>query len=287
MSIAPASPTREDELAASLAALSDSPIAQEARAYAETLATRREQRRRAAKAAAPLGAALTLLLVVSGTVGLRHQTSAAAEPTIYASRTGQIRTLLLEDGSTLTLDTASRVAVRMEAGARRLSLIEGRAAFDVAHDANRPFSVTAGNMTVTALGTRFSVTALPSDTAVTLVRGRVRVAAVRAGEVTLTPGQSTELRKDKSLAPPHATVSGDALAWQKGELDFRNVPVAAALEQANRYFGVKIALSDPHIGQRRIDGLFRAGDSRALIATLCSYFDLKVISRRENLVTLG
>ena len=71
----------------------------------------------------------------------------------YDTAVGERRAISLEDGSTIELNTNSRVRVRLARGERRLWLEKGQAMFAVAPDKARPFLVTAGDTTVRALGT--------------------------------------------------------------------------------------------------------------------------------------
>src|SRR5688500_15973040 len=63
----------------------------------------------------------------------------------------------LTDGSTVELNTGTRLTVHVDDESRRVELVAGEATFSVAHDPTRPFIVTAGEATVRALGTRFNV----------------------------------------------------------------------------------------------------------------------------------
>lgn len=105
------------------------------------------------------------------------------------------RTLELEDGSTVTLLTPeTRVAMgTSEPGERGLVLATGRAEFDVTHRPGRTFTVTAGGVMVTVLGTRFEVDRRSQDVRVSVTRGRVAVTwdggrrLLAAGESDLFP----------------------------------------------------------------------------------------------------
>ncbi len=75
----------------------------------------------------------------------------------YETLVGEQRTVPLADGSIITLNTSSRVHVRLGAKERRISLLQGQAQFEVAKDASRPFIVSVGRGEVRALGTAFDV----------------------------------------------------------------------------------------------------------------------------------
>jgi transmembrane sensor len=93
----------------------------------------------------------------------------------YATDIGERRSITLTDGSTIDLNARSRVRIRFSKGERDVELIEGQALFGVAHDATRPFIVSAGNTAVRAVGTQFDVYRKRGGTTVTVVEGRVAV----------------------------------------------------------------------------------------------------------------
>ena len=75
----------------------------------------------------------------------------------YRTALGEQRLVTLADGSRLRLNTDSAVRVRLGSGLRRVELLRGEAFFEVAHDAARPFIVSADGARVRAVGTKFDV----------------------------------------------------------------------------------------------------------------------------------
>jgi transmembrane sensor len=64
--------------------------------------------------------------------------------------------------------------------------------------------------------------------------------------------------------------------WPSGRLDFENTPLAAAVDEANRYGRHKIILSDPRLGALQVSGVFRAADTAGLAQSLAGVFGLQV-----------
>lgn len=228
-------------------------------------------------------AAALLLVVLAGFWFLRASSGApngtlvaAAEPTV--SRVGEIRTVKLADGSTVTLDTDSAIEVRLSSDLRLVRLVRGRARFDVSHDAARPFKVEAGGRTVTALGTLFDVGFEPGGVRVSLLRGSVDVRGLApAGSVAavtrLSPG---ECFTDRLRAPQVVKAPPGAQQWVSGMLDFDGVPLGDVLEQTNRYSARKIRLGDPSLAGQRVTGGFRPLPVDELAAALAAAFSLRV-----------
>ncbi len=118
-----------------------------------------------------LAAALTLALVGGAVTVLWH----LAPDAVYTSAVGERRILRLADGSTVELNSRSRVRVRFSQEQRDVELLEGQALFEVAKDAHRPFVVRSDSLRVRAIGTQFDVNRKTTDTTVTVVEGRVSV----------------------------------------------------------------------------------------------------------------
>lgn len=118
---------------------------------------------------------------------------AGTRPTVRYSSGATRRAITLDDGTRVYLDVASVIDVRFGPTSRDVTLVQGRALFDAAHDSARPFVVTVGTDRVTALGTLFQVDRAPAEVIVTLAQGAVTVTNRTTDEaVRLSPGE--ELR---------------------------------------------------------------------------------------------
>ena len=197
-----------------------------------------------------------------------------------ATPVGEIRTVKLPDGSSVTLDTGTILRWRFSDSARRLALMRGRARFAVAHNPGRPFVVMAGGGQVTAHGTLFDVSLMPGrSVSVTLLQGVVEVdgavGADRARPTTLAPGQALAFSRDQP-APRLRRVPVAAQTWPTGMLTFTGTPLSQAVAEANRYSRIPIRLATADLGQLQVSGAFHAGAARPFADSLAATFDLQV-----------
>lgn len=269
-----------------------SPVVADARAYAdarhETLERQRLSRMRLFKFGFVGLAATTAcvaLLVIAGPLDF-------FQPTVLTTGVGEIRKERLADGSAVILDTDTRIEVKLGSNERQLTLRSGQAHFDVAHDPQRPFTVSFGRGAVTAIGTSFDVSALPSTNSVTLLSGKVVVtadpgSADKAIKLKLEPGQRVSVTKEGKLTSPITVDPISASAWQHGRIDLSDLTLDEALARVNRYSTTKIVVNDEALSDRRISGIFQAGDTNAVTEALCAYFDLSVLKRSERTIVLG
>lgn len=197
----------------------------------------------------------------------------------FATQIGEARSVPLADGSSVDLNTASRIAVTYGADRRDVALETGEAWFDVAKDRHRPFVVSAGPARVRAVGTAFTVRRLGDDVRVTVTEGvvelwredapeRAPVRVAAGGQALLTPARAVL----STLAPD--TLDG-GLAWRTGRVVLRDVPVEEAVAEINRYNERPIEIA-PDARGGRIVGVFRARDPEGFARAAAIALDLSM-----------
>ncbi len=276
-------------------------LAQETRR--RVAARKRKQQRRNFAIAASFAVAAIAGFAVSG-MSLRDLTDlpdqarhALAGESVYRTAVGERRAVTLEDGSVLTLNTDSRAVIRYREHTRGVTLLHGQALFEVAHDASRPFVVTAGNRTVTALGTAFDVRLSSSALEVVLIEGRVAVADTGAAEdggvaapALLAPGEQLVVATADSAASVPVIRKTDverAVSWREGHLIFRSDRLDHVIAEVNRYSTRRIELADSRLGELRISGIVNTGNTAVFVETMTSYYPLQVIDSNHDRVLLG
>lgn len=209
----------------------------------------------------------------------------------YRTQIGERRAISLADGSTVELNTNSQVRVRLSKAQRSLILDKGQAMFVVAHDAGRPFVVTAGDTAVRAIGTRFEVYRANDAVRVILAEGRVQVSktsaqgAFRLAPVILTAGQRVDVVRAAPVKPVHVDVAA-ATGWTTGRLTFKDVPLAEAVAEVNRYSRRQVVLGPGAPADQRVNGEFDAGDTETFARGMAALLDLKSTPRPDGGVEL-
>lgn len=226
-------------------------------------------------------AAVVVAAGLAAMVALHRVDRTASLPVAHYANSGmQQQTIELSDGSRVHLDVGARLDVQLSDAARKLDLLEGRAYFEVAHDASRPFAVEAGGVRTVALGTRFQVALAAGGVTVTLAEGSVEVSAqAPAGwKELLRPGD--QLRSDATAGDRvrHDVDTALVLGWSSGRLVYRSAPLAEVLDEINRYASVKLQLGDDSLGTLPVGGTFVAGaDSARVAAALAAALPLSAV----------
>lgn len=221
------------------------------------------------------GAAAAAVTVAAAGVGLQVRN------TRVRTRIGEVRLVPLPDGSSMTLNTASRATIDFSGTARRIRLVEGEALFDVAKDSSRPFLVEAADTQVRAVGTSFVVRRLQDQPVQVLVREGVvevkREAALAAKPVRVRANTRAVAAKDGAVDASAVTAAEVTreLVWREGLLAFEDVPLQQAIAEFARYSDTRIVVDDPAIGQETVTGLFMANNPTGFAQAVADALDLR------------
>lgn len=260
-----------------------------------------------------VGGVLAAVVAVAAIMQMPPQPTSETAPVYIATTVGQTQDVALDDGSRVKLNTDSQIEVAFVKGRRNVYLDKGEAFFDVAHDAARPFTVYAGDRSVTAVGTAFSVRWVNDELIVTVSEGKVAYgvapalrntgagekSATRAVPVAASPGAGarTMLGAGQRLevAPlsraevverlPEGALSRE-LAWRSGFLDFENEPLSEVVREMQRYTPQKIEIADQSLADIRFGGVFRIGQTDAFIEALELSFGVQVEETSDNRLIL-
>lgn len=198
-------------------------------------------------------AAVACFAVVGALLFLHNQ--------VVTTGIAEFRTLTLDDGSRLYLNTNTRVRVHFDDEARRITLEQGEALFDVAKRPTWPFIVSVGGREIRALGTSFDVRHDQRDIVVTLVEGKVAVGPKQAKEpIVLSPGERLTLAQANAPQIDRPPIN-HVLAWRRGQVVFDDTPLVEAVAEMNRYSRRLIRIDDADAHRIRVSGIFNAGDS--------------------------
>ena len=202
-------------------------------------------------------------------------------PGEYQTGIGEQRIVELDDHSRIAIDAATRLQVRFSSESRSVRLLEGQAQFSVAKDPSRPFKVIAGDRTVVAIGTVFTVEYIERRMHVAMLEGRVAVAAAvqqpepgAVEEIYLTAGEGLQVAHDgQTIVIPRADLAA-ATAWREGKVIFRTEPLSEAVSRMNRYSRLQVRLDDPSLAAKQVSGVFEAGDTRGFVNALQLYLPI-------------
>jgi transmembrane sensor len=249
-------------------------------------------------------AGMAAVVVSGGWMGWHHWQQQPTFSQSFATQRGQQLTATLPEGSSLRLDTDTRLDVAVHRDRRVVFLPRGQAMFDVRHDPDRPFQVVAGATRITVLGTRFSVRHTTSglevdSVSVVVEEGRVRVAritpqgtatgpdaglaSVETEAVELIAGQTVTADAHGHLASVTLHSDATALAWREGRIVLNDTPLHDAIAEFERYADTKLVIRDPSVAALRLNGSFDLRQLNAFKRALPQALPVRLRSREDGL----
>jgi transmembrane sensor len=209
---------------------------------------------------------------------------------------GEQGTVMLDDGTQVLLNTASRIVVDFNTRQRHVRLVSGEAFFKVAKRPDWPFVVQAGDHEITAVGTAFIVRRDEARVAVTLVEGRVAVAEVAQSldqkavpstpPMTLSPGERLTYEDAVRLPKLDRPQIDKIMAWRQGMVDINDMTLAEAAVEMNRYSKWKLAVEGP-AAAIRVGGVFRSTDVKTFATAVAVTHGLTVREEGGRIVLSG
>lgn len=206
-----------------------------------------------------VAAAACLVLIAMTALLLPHERELSI-PRQQVAATQTNRAATLPDGSRVILSAQTSINVDFNGPKRNLELSAGEAYFKVKHDRHHPFTVHAGDISVTAVGTAFDVRREADGVVVTVEEGTVEI----AGNVFAKQGLPTTWRAEAGYRLTYSSQgrtamiasvnTSSALEWRGGELAYVWEPLGAVVEDLNRYSEHKIIIRDPVIAELRFTG---------------------------------
>lgn len=262
-------------------------------------ATRPADRGRIGMRVALAGFTSMLILGVAVLVStLNHDDSWTTTNGVYSTSIGEQRTTQLADGSTVMLNTNSRIQVNYSREYRDIQLLRGEAHFTVAESDVIPFRVFAANRRVEAVGTAFAVHLRESEVEVTVSEGKVALVShepagadattsgvapveallgtLEAGETVIVADSTPDAGKEDLIRRIELPNIDRLLAWREGLLAFSGESLETAVEEIGRYTTVNIEIPDPAVRAIRIGGQFPVGETDAMLSALEENFGLRV-----------
>jgi transmembrane sensor len=234
-------------------------------------------------------AALVLLLTGALTYQLFSSTEKKPREAVISYQTfsapkGQAKRVKLTDGSLVTLFPGSSIQIAGNFNQQeRTVLLLGRAFFEVAQDARRPFYVRTEQLTTRVLGTAFDVNA---GSKITLLNGRVSVSYAMEDIATLDPGQQVvfdSLTHQWQISHVNAK---DVMAWTSGEFIYERASLQQVFHDIENWYDVNIQISQSSIRDREITTNFKGLPLEQVLTMIAKASGLRyTISGKQVLVS--
>ncbi|KIC83570.1 iron dicitrate transport regulator FecR [Pseudomonas sp. C5pp] len=221
-----------------------------------------------------LGKGLALLLLGAGGVSLLNRLAPVADLLADAhTATGERKTLLLADGSRVSLNARSAADIRFDAQQRRVVLRAGELQVQVEPDRARPLIVATDHGEVRALGTRFMVRQDSGRCLVSVQQHSVLLSSADGSVRRVDAGQAFAFDQHGSVAVAPSMRTRDD--WVQGRIEAQDEPLGELVEALRPYYGGLLRIS-PQAAQVRVFGTFLVDDIERTLASLSETLPIRV-----------
>jgi len=211
---------------------------------------------------------------------------------------GEVDTIGLSDGSTVTLNTSTLIQVAFNEGQRNVTLLNGEAYFEVESDQQRPFVIDTGSKKIRVVGTKFNVRRADNEVRVAVVEGKVAVSVSSSaasptenntseaeGDYMLEAGAVGSFTETASVVSPQSYEQVSQLnSWRKGVFRFEDERLDVVVKEFNRYRSKKLRIADPLASDLRISGVFHFGNGGGLVNALEATLPITVEEYGDELI---
>ncbi|RYC50991.1 FecR family protein [Flagellimonas olearia] len=172
--------------------------------------------------------------------------------------------LVLSDGTSVKLNAGSTIKypIQFIEGHNREVEIWGEAFFDVTRDENHPFLVTANNVQVEVLGTKFNVSSYPEDDDIStvLVEGSVQLTNKDKSNLddsfVIVPNQKASWDKNSEKMTIEEVETDIYTSWTSGRIIFKNIPFKNIRKKLERRYNVTIINNNQALDEKFYNASF-------------------------------
>ncbi|WP_266156663.1 FecR family protein [Dyella silvatica] len=241
----------------------------------------------------PLAAAASTVLVLLGGYLTWSLLGVHTTQQIYVNEVAKNRDITLSDGSTVALGGASTMTTRFSKNERQVELAAGEAFFEVTHNAQRPFVVTAGDLDIHDVGTAFDVRRTGRQVTIAVTEGRVQIyrrhaaagAKAASGDmVEAVAGQRVSYDPLKLAMNISSVTPEQATGWRNDRLEFINEPLDVVVANINRYSAQPLHIADASLQPLTFTGTVNTDAIDHWLNALPQVFPLKVSKQPRQVV---
>lgn len=225
--------------------------------------------------------------LLGGTAALvRKQPTWQSAMAGHQTATGEQRKIVLDDGTRITLNTATAIDVYFNDHLRQVVLHRGEIMVETARDdAGRPFELATDSGHIRPIGTRFTVRydEHSSTTAVAVLEGAVHIDPAQGNSVRVNAGEQSSFTRLAALTP--FALDDSSAAWTDGVLVVERMRLADFVAELDRY-RPGVLRCDPAVANLLVSGSYPLRDPDAVLALLAETLPLQVRSMTRYWTTL-
>ena len=166
----------------------------------------------------------------------------------------------LPDSTTGWLNSRSKLKYPLVFNQHRKVELTGEAYFEVKHKNKSDFTVSIPDMDINVIGTKFNVTAYPSEphSDVVLKEGKVKIYGKRGIlNYTLSPDEKATFNSDSRKLIVAQVEADRYTEWKDGYLIIENEPLGNVIGRIERWYNIDMVIQDEKLKNYRFKATFK------------------------------
>jgi len=231
-------------------------------------------------------AALFLVIVVSFKSYEYYSPTFEAQ---YISKNENINKTVLPDGTVLTMDQKTQIAVTFYHDKREVLLKKGQVFFEVAKDKDKVFIIDSGQVEIQVLGTSFEVQKYEDFTDVSVVEGIVKVSHIynknknAAIIARLEKGDKISVNNKGKVNFYNKVVINEVASWREGKLIFNKNTLKEAFDTFAKYNDFEIE-SKVDLTSTLFSGTFKINEMNKFLNVLKKVYSFKITKLNDRII---
>lgn len=204
-----------------------------------------------------------------------------------STKNGERSTVELADGSSIQLNSATRVKYsKSYPHESRMIYLSGEAFFKVVHS-NHAFIVLTSNTQTTVVGTEFNIWSRYQETRITVKKGKVKFKStgVEPLPVILEKGQMSLTIGEKAPELPRDVDTTNVASWLKNKLVFEKMTLEEVAGELERFYNIRIHFSSSDLKRRTITATIHQLSIDEAVQSICEALNIDY-NKKLDLYTL-
>lgn len=236
-------------------------------------------------------AASIIMVITAGMLWYKRDQPAAKKMIAFSNistKAGERKVIILSDGSTLTLNSASAIRVATDFSIKRnVQIIDGEVFFNIKHDQKKPFIIQSGQITTQVLGTSFNVHAYKemNKFSVGVTSGKVGVIIPNQKVMMLVKGRQLIYNKGKKTAIVEA-LDSHLLDWQHGSVILNDASFEEMAVMVRKNFDVKVSTDNHRIKKQHYTATLNTSMTAMQAVEVIAAIHQKSIKKRRDTIEI-
>ncbi len=195
-----------------------------------------------------------------------------------------IVTVQLPDNSEILLNRNTKIKYPANFSKNRTVKLEGDAYFNVVHNPERPFVVSAGDYFVEDVGTEFYVSVDSANFEVYVTSGMVKVYGKSGFTDTIILNAGQKFFSNGNTTMKDSIKNNNFLAWKTGKIVFKDQKLSEIAKILEKTYGVHMEFADASLKNLSMTATFDNQSFESIAKVIEATLNIKIIKQKNKYI---